>query len=1098
MHQRRDGHRSPSARALCGIALFCTVLCAASLSGLSSPASAQPAPPSQSPPSPAQLQTGNEPAPAAAAEAPPLGDETLPRELVPAYYFSPLRFQGKVSPDGTVAELTAEIEVHITRDSGWYEVPLRLGQAAVTALKYSGPREPVPRESTEGQDDGLRWLFEGRGTHRLTLSLQAPVRRTPNGNNLQLSLPNVPRLFPTQLTLTIPAVNVQAEGGKDNLVRTATGPSGETVLQVTAVGTRIDLTWRVSTERPGTLVRAMTTATLDREDDRLRLYAVQDLVSDGRVPELLVRLPEAFRLVAVSGASYLAHDAVADQPGWVRVQLAPADRPELQLTWLLETDLPTDGRRVVIDGFEIRGAIRQTGTIGVARLNGFRVLRLTSDRSDGVSREDATRVRAYAPQTNTPYPFLMTAYKFERQPFELTLDLQRQRPVFTPRLRAILTTMEDRLLLDLDFAVRVDAGAVDDLVLRWPGGTAEGWTLQQADPGLLITDATDAASETPGELQRIQLPASQEADFTLHLQYQRPGSGGAFEVALPALESDRSLPTWLVLRGADAVEPTLDSTAPVEPLSDPAADGWLKDSRFAVERDRAYRVTSTGGLLSGFTEVHPLEFSASTRVLASESRGGAWHIRQMVDCTVRYGRVSALAFRRPSSFPVVSRGAAAAALVCRTPEGRELTVDALADDLLRVNLPEPTQGAISLLLEYALPAPESSRLDVPIFELQSGPYTSTLVEFPPSGTRAVTAADPGWERITTAFQPAWVAQDARQTFRADLAADVGSAPQVYVVDTAFVRLVQDLSGRSRLMASYHLRNAPDRIVISMPPAAEGATFSWNGAPLNAAAATETSDGARQELWLQTQGAAAEGWLELSFTSPASRELGALARLSDAFPTFPAAVAVARTYVELALPGDHCLLTYPEGLSPLLVWRPGLIFQRELTPAYRAQRSSLVGPAEGAAGPADAMDGAVNLYAFQALGPVERVEYRVISVWMLILLGSGLTLALAFLLWSVAATRSVLTVLVIAFLIALAGVFAAEVVELLLQPVLLGLAAAGVAIGTHTQRRQPPGWRHADPSSRMSPPPGSSAEARLQAMASTQLRPLEMQESGSRP
>ena len=1085
--------------------MVCAVLLATALPGLTSRAFAQPPlpAPQQQPTQPAQLPPPGETPAAAASEAAPLGDETLPRELVPAYYFSPLRFQGKVSPDGTVADLTAEIEVHITRDSGWYEVPLRLGQAAVTSLKYAGPREPVPRESTEGQDDGLRWLFEGRGTHRLTLSLQAPVRRTPNGNNLQLSLPNVPRLFPTQLTLAIPAVNVQAEGGKDNLVRTATGPSGETVLQVTAVGTRIDLTWRVSTERPGTLVRAMTTATLDREEDRLRLYAVQDLVSDGRLSELLVRLPESFRLVSLGGTSYVSHEAVADQPGWMRVQLAPAERPELQLTWLLETDLPVDGRRVVIDGFEIRGAVRQTGTIGVARLSGFRVLRLTSDRSDGVSREDATRVRAYVPQTNSPYPFLMTAYKFERQPFELTLDLQRQRPVFTPRLRAILTTMEDRLLLDLDFAVRVDAGAVDDLVLRWPGGTAEGWTLQQSDPGLLITDATDAASEAPGELQRIQFPASQEADFTFHLQYQRPGSGGEFEIALPALESDRSLPTWLILRGADAVEPTLDSTTPVEPLSDPAADGWLKESRFTVERDRAYRVTSSHGVLTGYTEVHPLEFSASTRVQASEGAFGTWRIRQLVDCTVRYGRVSGLAFRRPPSFPVVSRGAAAAALVCRSSDGRELTVDALADDLLRVNLPEPAQGALSIVLEYALPAPEASRLDVPIFELQSGPYASTLVEFPPSGTRAVTAADPGWELIATAFQPAWVAQDARQTFRAELAADVGSAPQAYVVDTAFVRLVQDLSGRSRLTASYHLRNAPARIVISMPPEAEGATFSWNGAPLRPATAPAAAGGARQELWLQTQGATAEGWLQLAFTSPATRELGPLARLSDVFPTFPAAVAVARTYVELALPGDHCLLTYPEGLSPLLVWRPGLIFQRELTAAYRAQRPDLIGPAsgegEGVAPAAEELDGAVNVYAFQALGPVEQVEYRVISVWMLILLGSGLTLALAFLLWSVAATRSVLTVLVIAFLVALAGVFAAEVVELLLQPVLLGLAAAGVAIGTHTQRRQPPGWRHADPSSRMSPPPvGSSAEARLQGAASTQLRPLEMQESGSRP
>lgn len=1018
--------------------------------------------------------------------------EGLPDADVPAYYFSPLRFTGRVSDDGQAADLTAEVEVHLTREAGWYDIPLRMGQAVVTGLEYEGPREPIPREPPEGMDDGLHWLFRGQGVHRLRLHLRVPLRRTSAGTNLQLTLPNVPRLFPTQLELVVPPGTQVLEAGRDHQVQVQTSPTGETRLGATIQGSRIDLTWRVVAERPGTLTRVLTAFSLQREGDRWRLTAQQDISADGRVAEVDVRLPSDFRLVSVGGASYLSHAPIPDQPGWMRVAVRPGvERSDVQLEWEFEAEFPLSGGVVVVEGLEVRDAVRQTGTIAVAAIKGYRVFRQRSaDDAVGedVKREDVGRVR-----TTLPAAEVSSAYAFLRQPFELTLNVQETRLVLETRPRVVATTAADGITLDVEYHIRVDAGLAKELRLRWPEQTLHDWTVRIDSNQWRVSDATDATSEFPGEARKLELLTPREGEFTVRLQLHAADPPGPFELTLPVIESDRLLPAWLLLRGRDSVEPELAEGQRLLKLSDPAADAWLQEQSYDPEREAAYVWESVQSPLSGRSVMHPLEVKANTVVRITPAAGGRYLLEQEVNGDVHYGRVTEFRFSAPSNWGADSVEASLAGVRAREASGQPLA-SSLDNQQLRVAFPHPVQGAVSIRLEYYLPAASvaADRIEIPILPLHGSDYLWTRVEFPPSGTAAVHVEDAEWSLVSTAAHPVYVTRQARDHLPARWNLDVAAAPQNYHVRAAFARVSVASSGRMHTAMDWEMSSPPARLVVQVPPDAEAIVFAWNDETIEPARAPWDRESGRYEVPIEPAGAS--GRLSVHFQRGTPGRLHSLTPLELALPVLPASVDVVETFLEIQLPGDHCLFTYPEGLSPQFRWHPGLVFQRIPTAEYLARRRELLRTAEdGAEGESS------SVYAFHTLGAApDRHQFRVVGVWMLILLGSGLTLALAFLLWSVPATRNVLTVLVIGFIVAAAGVYAAEAVELLLQPVLLGLAAAAAAISMQSplRRSREHAWSE-HPSTRSSPPGTGSGEASAAGLATTHVRPVELQESGSR-
>lgn len=1043
--------------------------------------------------------------PEAAPES-PAPVTVVPGDDIPPYHFSLLQFTGTVTPDGKLARLTAEIDVHINQASGWYDVPLRLNQAAVRSIQYEGPRAPIPAQPA-GPDDGVHWLFQGAGKHHLSLELDVELRSSSAGTNLQLALPSGPRFLLTQLSLTVPVADLIVEVGKDNTLRSVESSAGKTVIQTTVQGSRVDLTWRAVQPRAGAIARVSTSLALDRHLDDLRLQAVQDIVTDGQIVSARVRLPQGFRLVSVGGPGYLSHAASPSAPGWVDVQLGASERTGVQLQWQLVSERPLQGGEWTVSGFEVEGAIRQTGTVGVAPLPGYGVRRQIADFDDVVEREEPRRLRSTGGVS-----FFQSAWRFDRQPFELHLVLQEQRPAFDVRTRALATTADDRLLLELDYAVQVHAGLVQELLLRWPAPGVEAWTLIPPEGGLIVRDATDEASSFPGELQRIRLPEPRDGQFNVRLRFERPLTPGRFELALPQIVSERSLPAWLVLRGTGAVSPQLDPSAGVSPLNDPDAVEWLQQVQFVADHDRAFRLAEGAQSLAGFAQAQPREFSGRSTTRVTRAGRDRWRVEQRIDAELKYGRLSMLSLEWPASFPAAARALGAAAVDCRTVAGDRLSVAESAAQLT-LAWPRELQGPFSFVIAYSLPAstPDGSGiapLDVPLFTLSEAPFVSSIVEFPQSADLQISAADDRWTPIPSALEPSWSAQVSRSVFPARLTFDVAGAPQRQLVEFSLGRVAFDLAGRSRLRVDYWLEQPYPTCVLRLPSDASAPKFSWNGLPLPAAQMTRQPTGQRWDVPLPSPGLTPGngGWLRVEYQRLDPQPLDSFQELSVALPSWPDAVTVSESFVEIGIPAEYCLWTFPQGLAPLFSWQPGLVFQRQPTAAYLARRGELIARTSAAAGlPAEppffSASGASQVYPFWGAGPAATLTVRIVRLWMLILLGAGLTLALAFLLWTIPVTRDVLTPLVLGFLLALAGVFAAEEVELLLQPVLLGLLAAAAAIGWQTRgplpaprrprRREEHSTRSEHPRSAersLSPPPGPT----------TQSLPRDLLETGTRP
>ncbi|MFV0445983.1 MAG: hypothetical protein ACK5Q5_20595 [Planctomycetaceae bacterium] len=1017
---------------------------------------------------------------------------------IPPYHFSEVALTGRVDTDGRLARLKLALEMHINHAAGWYDVPLRLQQASVIGVQYEGPNKPIPVPPND-PDDGIHWLFKGAGKHRLDLDLVVELRPVSSGTNLQLTLPSGPSYFPPQLDITVPLAALSLDNGKDDGVTAVPTAAGETELRGKIQGNRVDLTWHAPMERRGSITRVLTAIALDSQEDRLRLQATQDLATDGQVSDVRVRLPTGFRLLSIAGRDYVSHEVNPQSSEWIDVHLASRERTDAQLEWLLESKSSLQPGSMLIDGFEVQGAVSQSGTVGIAPLAGFKLYRLSTEDDNGIHREEPRRLRTIRGVSQIKW-----AWRFDRQPLELAIELQEERPAFDIQTRAVATTRADQLDLELEYAIQVHAGRPQEFMLRWPAPGGEGWNLQSSDADVSVTDATDERSQFLGEFQRLTFSQPREGKFTLRLHYDRPLTPGPFEFSIPHIECERVLPTWLLLRGQDAVEPELELRDGQSRLTDSTAKNWLTAQDFNSDREQAYRLDDPQQPLVGVTTVFPREVRAETLVSLTRPSPQALQVFQQLQLDVKYGQLEELVFRWPDDFPVAWRAAGPAAIECRLASGEPLT--AVTDgERLTVKMPEGKLGRLTVLLQYRFPlAPDAEQASIPIFVPIDHPLTSVRVEAPESGALQIEPAGDDWKRIPTALQPTWTTESAAQAFPAKLTRDVQTAEQHYGVEVLLAECQFDASGRSQMRVTYSMRNPPARVLLELPPAAEQLTAEWNGAAASGLFPDEElPDGRRIEIQLESTASIAAGRLVVAYQLPAIGDLNRFREIPVKLPTLPASVSVGLSALEIGLPNDYCLLTYPRGMSSLMEWRSGLVFQRQIQEAYanwRGQFLSAAAPRHQEQAAAQTAT-AGHLYAFWITGRAPSITFRTIPLWVLILVGSGLTLFLAFLLWSIPALRSVLTLLLIGFGIAVAGVFAPEAVELLLQPVLLGLLAASIAISLQSSRRVRELPAAADHSTRNERPrdsaaagPGLPSNPNLQ---TTQLGVREMQESGSR-
>ncbi len=1031
-----------------------------------------------------------------------LADEESPAiRSVPAYYVAPVKITGSIENELS-ARLTAVIEVHVNRDTGWYNVPLRLGQAVILDINYEGPREPRPNLG-RGLENGQNWLFQGVGTHRLTLDMRVPLQSIAGSSKLELSVPKTAPSFPTQLKLTIPESSVQIDTGPDHQLTAEPQQDGSTLVSGLIRADRIALTWRSATGKAKLFTRVATAITLDRVEDVLRMRVQQTYFAEGSATEMTVKLPSQFSLsglTPIQGRSYRSHELLEDNPGWVRVVVQPDERGKLELSWELEREFPLEGGIIQIDGFQVRETRQHDGTIGISELTGYTVAREITD--DNVS------VQRIGTQGVSPYPLrLIAAYRFVRQPLGLLLRIRKRIPSFTVRPRWTLDLKQEEALLDLDAHVSVQSGLVQTLKVAWPMNNAGDWTVHPHPDGKDLYELNIHAKQNGAPEIEIVLSEPREGDFSIPLRFSQPITENRFEFALPSLQADRTLSGWLLIRGAEDVEAVLseDTLAQIEPLQDRDAEAWLFEHSETPSNEQSFRISNLEIPLSGNVSIRPREIQVASVVQLVENGNRSLQIVQRMDYVVRFGRILDLQFQfHPRHRNRIPYGAENTAVTCRLVGGGELNTNS-EDGHLHVGLPSAMRGEFSVELIYGVEteAPKSS-IWVPILESRDAQASSTTVMFPENWPYQVIPNRTDWESVPTAFGSVWYASGAMNEFSARLVMDVESAQQHYKIPVALARLYRAQDGQMAVSIRYRVESPPGRFVVGVPPRAQAVRVFWNTSPMEQFTAIKQPNEQRLEFSLPSENTSNKGWLHLWYTLD-SKDNVVWSGGDSPLPVLPDEIWIDRVYVEIALPpGDH-LFTYPKSMLPLFAWQPGIIWQRNTSESYLQLREKLLSSAGELELPVEylAMEpaSAMHVYPFQSFGTPRSLSFSVISLWMLILLGGGTTLGLSFLLWTVPQARHVLTVLLVCFLVIVAGFFAPESAEILVQPAMLGLFTAAVVIFSQSRNPRYRARRNYPLTTRSSAPFSESSERILGdeeqlLMASTQVRSLVQSDSGS--
>jgi hypothetical protein len=166
------------------------------------------------------------------------------------------------------------------------------------------------------------------------------------------------------------------------------------------------------------------------------------------------------------------------------------------------------------------------------------------------------------------------------------------------------------------------------------------------------------------------------------------------------------------------------------------------------------------------------------------------------------------------------------------------------------------------------------------------------------------------------------------------------------------------------------------------------------------------------------------------------------------PSFPDNTSIESTIWQVTLPFEQYLFFTPAGFSPEFRWqRDGAVWDRRPT-AKAAELGRWLGVLRPASDEG-------NPYAFSRFGAAHTIVIGSMAGSFVIFVGAGLSLLAAFILLRLRAARSLLTLFVFAFAVAVCCLWYAEAVRLLLQPALLGFLLALVAafVDARLQKRR---------------------------------------------
>ena len=964
---------------------------------------------------------------------------------IPPFHLASLTLEGEVTGDRAL--ITAQIDIDVNRSDAHrdpgesHDVPLRLTQAHVLTKEYTGPGQEGP--VVDGPvEDGIVWRFTGYGTHHLKLKMWVPIRQSPAGQHLVLSLPTMPPGFDAQLNLAIagPAIVVRTSRELSVLSNDRVGEVNRVSANVR--GPRLDLTWSEPPEVQTSFQQATTSVTLRREGDRVIATAEQILLPENvGVKEAEIKLPDGFALEELTGSFLKGHEAILGRTGWRKVSFRETNGERIDLNWVLSAPFAAEGGTLQFEGLVVPDARSQTGRIRLQDFPGYQMVPRPG--------EFVRRVPSNSPQT-------AEAFEFTKQPFRIAWDVQRVAPKFSVRPRHLLFVGTTQLVLESRFRFQTDAGSVDQIELDVGPTDAEGWRLDPASvTGEAIVTANEDSLNQNGRLL-IGWKTPQSGAFDLSLRFVRPipSAMQSTPVSLPRVPEGRSQSGELLVAAEDQFEVQLTGPegAALSPL---LADANLLEG---VAPALVSQIQKTVHLDPEQVQVQ-VDWKTQTRLVDAEAEvelrraaDGRVRVQQTVHYRVRFGRLSTVRFSIPQSLaaliPVRAGGSAIGVML----NGQAVTPQ-IRDGVVEASLAEPQLGEILATLEYALPPQGDSQATVvvPVLTSLDAAYASVRVRIPEGEALRVLQSAEGWQPVPTSPDATvWVSTSATQV-PVILDADQTTSPR-FSVDRAFYRTRIDTAGRVEGVCEFHWAGDVRGLPVTLPPDSELLGAMFNGKNLDAAQGQIVVDAQHPSQFLFRIPPAQDGSrLALLYRSLQSTGFSHRDMRSVPLPQLPPDVSVVRSIWELELPVGRHLFIGPGDLTPEHQWqRSGFLWSRVPVSHYLLEREQATTEARQLT----TLSEPGQVYAFSSIGPIEAPRFQSMTRSLILLLGAGLTLALGFLFWSLPVIRNMLSLLLLAFGVSLLSLWFLEPIQLLLQPALLGAVLAILASLVDLKSRRP--------------------------------------------
>lgn len=958
--------------------------------------------------------------------------------------------RGQPAPQANIAPTAAVTAVELDGDADDQKVTLR---ARIT-LQATGTQFPLPvslgfteavfrRTEMKGpgqvifggrdRDRGYIWWLEKPGDYVLDCELTVPLVKSPPWRRLQLTVPNSPV---TSLRLIVPAGNIVVKASEDVIQSSRPLDDQRSEIRVAGFGGKTELlSWQATnpvSEGPAGF-DVNSSIAVHSTNDAFLLEATQFIRAlQGTFREFTVNMPSRGELLHVDGADVSETKIDEQRPERVTVILKAPTTVTNSVRWQVRVPHLTR-RNFDLDGFHVEGARRESGEVGFLAAEGFRWN--VADGSDPhIERMNAGEFRSGTGRTSA-----VRAFRFYSQPFRLPTTLEPVEPYFDVASLFALSAAEKEIGLEARFKVRIYRGQLPELSLVWPGWRTEGWILEGTQPrgGTVITNVT--ADEEAGQGRIVVTLAERLADdtFEWRLLARRPRENQQESVlSLPRILAPSGSPTRVVLlcdenvdahltpRGETVLRPFLSTSASAE---------W---NAFPSEkRPQDFRLDTDERTFALDISAQPQQISVTSEVQGSLTSRRLEFQQQLIH-QVQYAKLKEIKVSVP----------AAIADRINFFLGSEPQIPQWADGatarekIATVKLPEPMLGEITLLAKWTVPLPK---------DLLQDQETALPLLIPRSLTGAANQhrlriAQPAWLDLSL-VESNWKIEHADDeevvwfcpqttdatTLRLKPASTIRGAD--LVAKKVIARVQIDRAGVQHSRFEILLKSPARLIHVQLPKMAMATAFYWNDVPVPPDAVTEMPEGSgRFSLsFPETLSSAPEAELAIHYRLPTGRSLMWTSTQQLSVPLLPQCRWMADIAWEISIPSDQHVFSYPEQATPWFHWqRHGMVWRRVSPVLLSSSQRTGMG---------EAVASASHAYVFGQFGSLNSFTIRSLSTSAALLWGAGIPLLVGFLMRRL--TRPVAMVVGSSFVLAglVAGLWWMPQIELLTQPMMLGLS-----------------------------------------------------------